>query len=331
MFFAFRAPPPFQGSTLRERIIHMDLGGGVLISGILTCFITGLHRAATYSWSNYRVILSFVGSGLLFICFIANERFMGDRAMVQAHLIRNKRIASNLGYIFFLAGAFFPFQFTLPVQFQSVDALSASQSGVRLIPLILGVSIFSLVSNGLLTFWRHYKPFLLAGALLATAGASSIYTLNAHASTSTWIGFELLTGMGVGLALQIPMIANQAAVGAEDIAPVTALSLFIENCGTAVFVSSGETALTQALVDKLGKSLPSMDPHTVLNAGATQIRNVFSGRELEKVLEGYLYGCKVSHIIGISCGVAASLISISDAGPAVVREVKMRLKKSHSG
>lgn len=331
MFLAFKSPMAPKEATLPERFIQMDLGGGTLATGALSCFVLTMHWAGVYSWGHRRVILSLVGFILLFICFVANEWWMGSKAMVQAHLLKNKLILANLGYIFFLAGAFFPLLYTLPVQFQSVNDTSASQSGVRLIPLILGVSVFTMVSNGLLTFWRHYKPFLLVGALLATAGVSNIYTLNATATTATWIGYEVLTATGVGLALQIPMIANQAAVGADDMAAVTSLTLFIENCGTALFVASGEAAFTQALVDSLGRNLPSVDPHTILNAGATQVRNLFSDGELDQILSSYLYGCKVSHIISVSCGAAASLISMSNAGPAAVREVKLRLKKSHAG
>ncbi|KAJ4294143.1 hypothetical protein N0V90_007833 [Kalmusia sp. IMI 367209] len=288
MTLTFRSPLVPRETTLRQRIIGLDLGGGALVTSFLTCFVLGMHYSGTRPWSSPRVICSLVGSVLSFIAFVLNEWKMGDKAMLHAHLLRRPDIALNLIYVFFLAGVFFPLQFTLPVQFQSVDATSASQSGVRLIPLILGVSIFTAVANGALTWWRHYKPFLLVGALLATAGSASIYSVNSQASTRTWIGFELLTGMGIGLALQIPMIYNQALVTRDDIPSVTSLSLFIENIGATLFVASGEAAFTQGLVAHLKHSLPNLDPHAVVNAGATQIRTLFKGGELDMVLGSYL-------------------------------------------
>ncbi|KAF2732253.1 MFS gliotoxin efflux transporter glia [Polyplosphaeria fusca] len=330
MFFVFRSPMAPQEASPRERIVQMDLGGGLLAVATLSFYVLAMHWSGIYSWGHLRVILSLLGFGLSLSAYVLNEWWMGDKAMVQARFFKNKVVAANLGYIFFLAGAFFPLLYTLPVQFQSVNNNSASQSGIRLIPLVLGVSVFTMIANGALTWWRHYKPFLLVGALLATAGACSIYTLDATTSTQSWIGYEVLTATGVGLALQIPMIANQANVVADDIASVTALTLFVENCGTSLFIASGEAAFTQGLLGNLARNMPEIDPHEVLNAGVTQIRNIFSGGELDEVLSSYLHGCKVSHILSVGCGVAASLISLSNAGPAAVKEVKMRLKKSHS-
>ena len=290
-----------------------------------------MHWGGTNSWAQTRVILSLFGFCAFFLAFVANCWWLGSKSMIQSHLLKNKRIVAHLCYVFFIAGVFFPLQFTLPVQFQSVNGTSATQSGIRLIPLILGVSVLTTVTGGILTVWRHFEPFLLCGALIATAGAASIHSLGANASTASWIGTELITGVGVGLAFQIPMIANQAAVGQEDIASVTALNLFVENFGTTLFVASGEAAFTKTLMQSSARLLPSIDPKAVLDVGATEIRNVFAGSELREVLSSYLNGCKSGHIIPLACGVAMSLTSMSTAGPALVKEVRMRIKKSHAG
>jgi hypothetical protein len=325
--FTFRSTLPRQEVTMTERIIQMDLFGGSLIAGFLTCFVYAMQRGGTHPWSEPRVIGALLGFCFLFIAFIANEWWMGDKAMVQANLIRNKRIAPNLAYIFFLAGLFFPLIYTLPVQFQSVDGHSASQSGVRIIPLVLGVSVVTMVANGVLTYWRHFKPLLLAGAICGTAGVVCLYQMGAQPSAGTWISFELLTALGVGLALQLPLIANQSVVGVDDIASVTALTLFIENCGTVIFVASSEAAFTKSLLESLSRSLSSLDPEAVLNAGATQVRNLFSGRQLESVLESYLEGSRVSRIVSVACGVVTCLIAGSGAGWEIVRMVRRRWGK----
>jgi hypothetical protein len=272
-------------------------------------------------------MVSFV---VLMLAFFVNEWFMGTKAMIQHHLLRNTAVLPNLVYIFFLAGVYFPLLYTLPVQMQSVHNTTASQSGVRLIPLVLGISIFTMISNGLLTFWRHYKAFLAVGAILALAGITKIYTLGADASASDWIRYEVLAAIGVGLALQIPMIANQTVVEAADVPGVTSLTLFIENLGTALFVSAGEAAFAQGLMASIAKNVPSVDPKAVLDVGATQIRQVFSGSELQGVLGSYLDGCKISHIIGVVCGVAACLVSFAGVGTAGLKEVKLRMKKMHA-
>lgn len=331
MFLAFTTSLKPVEATLRQKVTSLDVNGGVLISGSFSCFVLGMHYIGTNSWTSARVIGSLVGFAVLLLCFIVNEWAMGDKAMVQSRLFQNRPLLANLCYIFFLAGAFFPLMYTLPIQFQSVNDASASQSGIRLIPLVLGVSVFTMFSNGALTFWRHYKPWLLVGALLATAGNARIYTLDADTPSKQWIGYELITATGIGLALQIPMIANQAHVPADDMPAATALTLFVENCGTALFVASSEAAFTNGLLVSLRAKLPHTDALEVLESGATQIRNLYSGTDLEAVLASYLHGCKTGNLIPVACGAIAAAISLFTAGPAAVKEIRLRMKKTHAG
>jgi hypothetical protein len=330
MFLAFKNPIQPRQVTLRQKIIALDLNGAILVSGGFSCFVLAMHWIGINPWTSARVVGSFVAFALFVICFIVNEWAMGDKAMVQAHLFKNRLLLANLCYIFFLAGAFFPLMYTLPIQFQSVNDNTASQSGVRLIPLVLGVSVFTMISNGLLTFWRHYKPWLLLGALLATAGNARIYSLDANTPTRQWVGYELITATGIGLALQIPMIANQALVSADDMPAATSLTLFLENCGTALFVASGEAAFTNGLLTSLRAKLTEGQARHVLDAGATQIRSLFSGAELDVILGSYLQGCKTGHLIPLACAAVAAAISLTNAGPATVKAIRLRIKKAHA-
>jgi hypothetical protein len=135
----------------------------------------------------------------------------------------------------------------------------------------------------------------------------------------------------VGLALQIPLIYNQALVPADDMPAATSLTLFIENSGTALFVAAGEAAFTNGLLTSLREKLSDIDARHVLDAGATQIRKLFNGSELDEVLDSYLHGCKTGHLIPVSCAAIAAAISMSNALPAAVKVVNRRMKKSHAG
>lgn len=252
---------------------------------------------------------------------------MGTRAMVQGHLLKKRSITVNLIYIFFLAGLFFPLYYALPIQFQSVNNASATQSGLRLIPLVFGVSVFTVMNNGLLTFWRHFTPMLVIGAIAATVGMSLVHTLDADSQVSSWIGYEIIIGMGVGTALQVPMIANQAAVGVEDIAAVTSMTLFAENVGTAIFTAATESAFTNGLVRALTQNVPGLKPEAVINTGATRIREAFRAEDIYGVLSSYLEGCRDSHLVPIACGASAVLVSMVIAVPGVAKEFDTRVRK----
>ncbi|KAH8662629.1 MFS gliotoxin efflux transporter glia [Xylariales sp. PMI_506] len=329
---AFFSPPadiPAQMS-LKSKLVHTDPIGAFLATGALSCFVLAMHWAGTLSWKSAQIIGSLVGFCGFAVGFITNEWIMGPMAMLQFNLFQKRGILVNLTFSFFLAGVFFPLLFSLPVQFQSINNDTAAQSGIRLIPLVLGVSLFTMFSNVLLTIWRHYHPLLVFSASVGTVGVSMIYMNDANTSLAAWTGFEILTAAGVGIALQIPMIANQDAVSRDDIAGITSLSLFMENLGTVLFVAASEATFTSGLVSSLRHNAPTLDPSLVIDAGVTQLRATFhQPSELANILRAYLDGCRTSHTVSIACGTAATIISLVGAGPAGVRALRTRLHKPH--
>ncbi|KAF2157838.1 MFS general substrate transporter [Myriangium duriaei CBS 260.36] len=332
MFLFFSAPHnPRTEMPIKTRLAHTDMIGALLVTGALSSFVMAMHYAGTFSFSSPNIIGSLAGFGVMAVAFVINEYLMSTKALIQPHLLRKKSILLNLLFSFFIAGVFFPLLYILPVQFQSVNNNSAAHSGIRMIPLVFGVSVLTMLSNSLLTVWRHFNPLLVFGTLVGTVGVVMIYTVDAATSNAAWTGFELLTAAGVGIVLQIPMIANHDLVGQDDIASVTSLTLFAENVGTALFVASSEAAFTTGLISSLRTNMPWMNPSTVVDTGVTQLRTVFKNpSELSGILQAYLDGCRISHIVSLGCGVATIVVSLFGAWPAGVKTLRARFKKPHS-
>lgn len=87
------------------------------------------------------------------------------------------------------------------------------------------IAIFTILSGGLITVYGVYVPFLLAGGAIATIGTGLLYTLDIGSPSSHWIGYQALAGIGTGLSIQVPIIANQAFVEVSEISSVTAVTL----------------------------------------------------------------------------------------------------------
>lgn len=95
-------------------------------------------------------------------------------------------------------------------------------------------AIFTVLSGGLITVYGIYVPFLFVGAILATIGTGLVYTLDIGSSSGQWIGYQVLAGIGTGLSIQVPIIANQAFVPMSEISSVTAITL----CKSSSFLSA---------------------------------------------------------------------------------------------
>lgn len=251
---------------------------------------------------------------------------MKSLAMVQFQFLKRRRFLENCLYVFFLAGVFFPLLFSLPIQFQSINDETASGAGVRLIPLVLGISAFTVVSNWIVTKAPRYSTLLMLGAALSITGSSLISSAGQEASTAIWIVFELVTAAGVGLALQIPMISNQASVAASDIPTATSMTLFFEIAGQALFTAAGEAAFINQLLRKLdGSPQAHIDPDVVIAAGATGFRKIFSAAQVSVIIRCYIEALKVNHLLSVGCGVGAGLVWLSMASPNLKQKVSGRI------
>jgi len=213
-------------ATLKEKILQMDLPGTFTVMAGVVCFILSLQWAGQKkAWNSADVIGTLVGFGLLTICFLVIEYFQGERAIIVGRLLKNRTVAVGMVFIFFLAGGFFLLIYYIPIYFQVVSGVSASQSGVRNLPLILGCTISTIFSGVLISMYGHFVPFMIAGAVGGTIGTGLLYTLSPASTSSQWIGYQALAGLGIGLALQISVISAQAVVSPSDISSVTAMIL----------------------------------------------------------------------------------------------------------
>jgi MFS family permease len=204
----------------------MDLGGTTLVLGALICFILALQwGGVTKPWSSPDVIGTLVGFGLLSSLFVVLQWYLGERAMIVGHLLKNRTISVGMLYIFFLGGGFFTLLYYVPLYFQVVSGVDASQSGIRNLPLILGVVISTIASGGIITATGHYVPMYILSGILGTVGAGLIYTLDIGSSSGAWIGYQAIAGLGIGLGLQVPVITAQAVSKPHELSSATAMVL----------------------------------------------------------------------------------------------------------
>lgn len=273
----------------------------------IICFLLAIQWGGqTKSWSDSTVIGTLVGFVVILILFCVIEYFQGERAMVVGRLLKDRHISVGMLFIFFLGGGFFIMLYFLPIYFQVVSGVSASQSGIRNLPLIIAVVIATIASGGVISATGHYVPWLIGGAVIATVGSGLIYTLDIGSSSGAWIGYQVLAGLGLGAAFQVPIIAGQAVVAPADLSSATAMILFAQTIGGAFFVSASQSAFANQLVKRLPITAPTVSPAKVLVVGITEIRATFSAEEVTGIVRAYMDGLSVSFALAIATvGMAA--------------------------
>lgn len=176
------------------------------------------------------------------------------------------------------------------------------------LPLILGVTIFAMVSAILVTVSGYYNPFMLAASVIFSIGNGLLTTLEPNSGSAKWIGYQAMTGIGAGMGMQLPTIVVQAAVQEADIPVATTLVVFSQSLSGAIFISIAQNVFQNRLVANVRKLVPNIDPAVIVRVGATKLRETFPDN-LHMVLQAYNNAVTQSFYIAV----AMSALSIFGA------------------
>ncbi|KAK1147915.1 hypothetical protein N8T08_000431 [Aspergillus melleus] len=340
IIFFFRAPSGAKPApaTCKEALLQMDGIGVALAMGAIIAYLLALqYGGQSHPWDSATVIGLLVGFSALSVAFGIWEYYQGERAMIVARLLADRALAVNCLYVFFLAGSNLLVTYFLPIYFQSVGGASPLLSGVRNLPLILAFMAAMILCGVLITKTGAALPIQIAGAAIATIAAGLFYTLDVHSPAGAWIGYQILSGIGVGIAFQVPMIVSQSRANPEDISFITALILCMssalppppsqmgylrinnpnpaaacpvfQNIGGVFFVTAAQSAFDNILISTLPRTAPDVDPATVVASGATQIRTAFAPDQSPGIIMAYMAGIKIGFAICIAATGAAFVSS----------------------
>nr|POE74055.1 putative efflux pump gsfj [Quercus suber] len=312
LFFHTPSAAKPQQATLREKLLHLDPLGAALVMGFVVCYLLAIQDGgANYPWSSAHEIGLLVGSAAIVGVFVLWEWFQKDTAMFPFRLAKQRVYIVESVFSFFYSGAYYLVLYYLPIYFQSIDNASAQSSGVRNLPLIVAVVISMLTSGGYISATGIAAPIVVVGAALSTICTGLLYTLDIGTSEGKWIGYQIIGGVGWGIASQIPIITVQATAPLTDLAEVTAMLLFLQTLGGAAMTSAAQAGFINVMLNHLPTTAPGVNPLLVVGTGATNLRNVFSEDQIPGILMAYMQGLKTSFAIGIaSSGIAFFIIVI---------------------
>ncbi|ODQ50977.1 putative MFS toxin efflux pump [Saitoella complicata NRRL Y-17804] len=317
LLFFFK-PPHRETSThtLREKLAEIDFIGMSVLLPCVICLLLALQwGGTTYAWSSGRIIALLVVFTVLLVVFVGVQWKLGERATIPLGIMRQRTVFFSAWFVFFVGAGFFVLVYYVPIYFQAVKSSSATKSGIQTLPLILAVVVASLVSGIGTTVLGYYTPFMIIGAALFAVGSGLISTFKVEMATGRWIGFQIIAGAGIGACLQLPVIAVQAVLPMQDVPSGTAIVIFFQTLGGALFVSVAQTIFTNDLLSSLLAIPPTasgetVDAATIIAAGATNLRSVVSDPMLlREVFGAYVGALDRAYYVSVATGAVATLVA----------------------
>lgn len=307
ILFCFKSPPPpgkkDNLSSFKAVAGELDILGTIFFIPSVVCLLLALQFGGSqYAWSDGRIITYFVVFGVCLLIWLGIQFWKPERASINPSLLAQRTVASCSWFAFSIGASFYTLLYYLPIWFQAIKGVSALQSGIDNIPLFLAVVIATIASGILVTVIGHYVPFMIASTILLSIGNGLITTFKPNTGSPEWIGYQVITGFGIGLGMQQALVAAQVVVSMDKIPTVMAMLVFFQSFGAALFVSVGQSVFQNKLISDLAKSVPDLNPVSIIAGGATTIRSAVPAQQLPLVLDAYNDAVRQTFIVALAMG-----------------------------
>jgi EmrB/QacA subfamily drug resistance transporter len=300
-----------------SRVHHaIDYAGTVLLSvGATLLIIFASLGGISWSWASSQSVASAVGGVVLILLFLGAEH-RAKEPLIPLRLF-GERVFSSASAIGFVMGfAMFGALTFLPLFLQNVKGISPTLSGFRILPLMGGMLAASLISGRLVTRWGRYKVFPIVGTAMMTVGAFLMSLIGQHTGAWVMAAYMFVFGVGLGLIMQVLVVAVQNSVSYQDLGVATSSATFfrgIGGCfGTAVFgaiyanVLSGKLAPVIASLPKVhgtAVNLNVQDPSALVKLHSL-LPEVY-----EKVIGAITHATQTVFLVAVPIAFAAFLLS----------------------
>jgi EmrB/QacA subfamily drug resistance transporter len=234
----------------------LDILGMVLIAGASACIVLfSVWGGSKYQWDSVQIIGLGAGFLVLTAAFLVTEHYAAE-PILPLRLFRSSifNIAGLIGLVVGVAlfGAVSYIGFFL----QAVDGVSATVSGLLMLPFVGGLLVSSIGSGRIVSATGRYKVFPILGTAIGCVGMGLLSRLSA---TSTRVEngiYMAVLGFGIGLVMQILVLVVQNAAPREDLGSATAATNYFRQIGGTVGSGIVGAVFTTRLTSKIAHLLP---------------------------------------------------------------------------
>jgi Na+/melibiose symporter-like transporter len=163
------------------------------------------------SWSSPTIVGLLCGGIAALALFIWSARVQQDRSLIPPSAFTRRSVYIGSLLMFLQGGATQIIPFFLPLWFQAILGDNPTESAVHLLPSIIAMVVAILTFGALVRKLRYVPPWAITGSLLTAVGSGLLSTLRPNATLGQWLGYQVLTHLGRGVAFQavrvlLPMI-----------------------------------------------------------------------------------------------------------------------------
>lgn len=241
-----------------KRVVRIDWWGSItLILGIVPLLLALTLGGNNYPWDSAQILGLFALGAAGNALFIWIETRAAE-PIVPFDLFSNRTyVIGNIAALLVAGVAFFGAVVFLPIFMVLVVGVSASQAGLTVTPLTLGVVVGSFLAGQIVSRLKRYKVVVLIGVGLTFVGYLLMQGISSATTQAQMTWRMIILGLGIGPSLPVFTLAIQNAVHPHELGAATSSSQFFRQIGSTMGVAVFGTILTTVLTAQLPKYLPA--------------------------------------------------------------------------
>ncbi|WP_408993183.1 MFS transporter [Streptomyces sp. 1268] len=236
---------------------RLDVLGAALLAAASTCLVLVTSWGGTeYAWGSRTILGLAAGAVVTTALFVAVEHRAAE-PIIPLRLFRDS-VFNVTGLVGAVVGiALFGAASYLPTYLQMVDGVSATESGLLMLPMMLGIVGGSIASGQLITRTGRYRIYPIVGSAVSVVGMGLLSLLEADTSPLAYSFYQAVLGLGIGLVMSVLVLAVQNSVRPSDLGTATSANNYFRQIGGSVGAAIFGTLLAGRLSDALGVRLPT--------------------------------------------------------------------------
>jgi len=232
------------------------LGAATLIGATVPLLLAlSLAGSSGFAWTSPQTLGLFGISALMTATFILVER-RATEPLIPLSLFKNRIFTLSIVTVFLVGVGMFGAMINIPLFIQGVQGDSATSSGNAITPMMIAMIVVSVVSGQIVSRTGRYRALAIAGQIALVAGMFLLSTMTVETLRWQTIGFMMLMGVGIGVAMPLYTLIVQNAFPPQQLGVVTSATTFFRSVGGTIGVAVLGSVVNNRFSSEYAASLP---------------------------------------------------------------------------
>jgi EmrB/QacA subfamily drug resistance transporter len=259
----------------------IDFAGAFALAATLVPLLIGLSITQDHDLTSPEVMGLLAVAAVMAVIFFLIER-RNPHPVVPFDLWKNPtyRVSTMIGFL--LGFAMFGAIIFVGLVYQGVLGIPATNSGLLITPLMVGLITASVITGQLMVRIRRYRYIGTVGAVILTIGLILLAQVTVGTPEIEVVRDLVLIGLGVGVGMPLYLNASQSAVDMRYLGVVSSQIQFWRNIGSTVGVALLGSILGHELGQKIAAAVPSQFA-AAISGNAANAQAIFSPAAVQQI------------------------------------------------